>query len=129
MKEKSTKKGTLGKVAAGVAIGAGLGVLFAPKSGKETRNDISNKVKTLTSKEYQDEFKRKVRELEKEIKELDKEKVLNIAKKKSTEVKEKAEELMQMAKEKGSVTLEKTASDLKKKAIKVAETVIAKLED
>ena len=59
MKEK--KKSGLGKVAVGAAIGVGLGVLFAPKSGKETRNDIKEKVKTLTSKEYQDEFKRKVR--------------------------------------------------------------------
>ena len=70
MKEK--KKSGLGKVVAGAAIGVGLGVLFAPKSGKETRNDIKEKVKTLTSKEYQDEFKRKVKELESEIKSLDK---------------------------------------------------------
>ena len=46
MKEKETKKKKgLGKVAVGAAIGVGLGVLFAPKSGKETRQDISNKVK------------------------------------------------------------------------------------
>lgn len=31
-------------VAAGTAIGAVSGVLFAPKSGKETRNDIACKV-------------------------------------------------------------------------------------
>ncbi len=127
MKEK--KKSGLGKVAVGAAIGVGLGVLFAPKSGKETRNDIKEKVKTLTSKEYQDEFKRKVKELESEIKSLDKEKVLNIAKKKSAELKEKAEELIEMAKAKSDAALEKTANNLKQKAIKTAEMVIAKLED
>ncbi len=127
MKEK--KKSGLGKVVAGAAIGVGLGVLFAPKSGKETRNDIKEKVKTLTSKEYQDEFKRKVKELESEIKSLDKEKVLNIAKKKSAELKEKAEELIEMAKAKSDAALEKTANNLKQKAIKTAEMVIAKLED
>ena len=127
MKEK--KKSGLGKVVAGAAIGVGLGVLFAPKSGKETRNDIKEKVKTLTSKEYQDEFKRKVKELESEIKSLDKEKFLNIAKKKSAELKEKAEELIEMAKAKSDAALEKTANNLKQKAIKTAEMVIAKLED
>ena len=127
MKEK--KKSGLGKVVAGAAIGVGLGVLFAPKSGKETINDIKEKVKTLTSKEYQDEFKRKVKELESEIKSLDKEKVLNIAKKKSAELKEKAEELIEMAKAKSDAALEKTANNLKQKAIKTAEMVIAKLED
>ena len=127
MKEK--KKSGLGKVVAGAAIGVGLGVLFAPKSGKETRNDIKEKVKTLTSKEYQDEFKRKLKELESEIKSLDKEKVLNIAKKKSAELKEKAEELIEMAKAKSDAALEKTANNLKQKAIKTAEMVIAKLED
>ena len=127
MKEK--KKSGLGKVVAGAAIGVGLGVLFAPKSGKETRNDIKEKVKTLTSKEYQDEFKRKVKELESEIKSLDKEKVLNIAKKKSAELKEKAEELIEMAKAKSDAALEKTANNLKQKAIKTAEMVIAQLED
>lgn len=127
MKEK--KKSGLGKVAVGAAIGVWLGVLFAPKSGKETRNDIKEKVKTLTSKEYQDEFKRKVKELESEIKSLDKEKVLNIAKKKSAELKEKAEELIEMAKAKSDAALEKTANNLKQKVIKTAEMVIAKLED
>lgn len=33
---------TIAKVVTGSAIGAGLGVLFAPKSGKETREDIKN---------------------------------------------------------------------------------------
>lgn len=33
---------TVAKVVAGSAIGAGLGVLFAPKAGKETREDIKN---------------------------------------------------------------------------------------
>ena len=37
------KKGGFGKFVCGAAIGAGLGLLFAPKSGKETREDLKKK--------------------------------------------------------------------------------------
>lgn len=41
-KEEYTMKNSLVYLVAGGAIGAGLALLFAPKSGKETREDISN---------------------------------------------------------------------------------------
>ena len=41
-KNNMEKKSGFGKFLAGAAIGAGLGVLFAPKSGKETRKDFSS---------------------------------------------------------------------------------------
>lgn len=37
------KKRDLGKIAAGAALGAGLGILLAPKSGSETRKRIKRK--------------------------------------------------------------------------------------
>ena len=37
------KKGGLGKFLCGAAVGAGLGLLFAPKTGKETRADLKKK--------------------------------------------------------------------------------------
>lgn len=36
---------TFAKIITGAGLGAGLGLLFAPKSGKETREDIKNKAK------------------------------------------------------------------------------------
>ena len=40
---KEKKKSGLGKFIAGVAIGTGIGVLFAPKKGSETRAELKAK--------------------------------------------------------------------------------------
>ncbi|SCG82811.1 hypothetical protein DW1_1238 [Proteiniborus sp. DW1] len=51
-KEKKMRKEIAKKVAVGTAVGTALGavtgVLFAPKSGKETREDIAKKTKEAT---------------------------------------------------------------------------------
>ena len=45
------KKGNgLGKFLAGAAVGIGLGVLFAPKSGKETRKELKEKFDEMVKK-------------------------------------------------------------------------------
>lgn len=44
-KIRREKASTVAKIVAGAGIGVGLGILFAPKSGKETREDIVNKTK------------------------------------------------------------------------------------
>ena len=41
---KDNKKSGLGKLLAGVAIGTGLGILFAPKKGEETRKELKEKI-------------------------------------------------------------------------------------
>ena len=41
---------TFAKIITGASLGASLGVLFAPKSGKETRKDIKNKA--VESKDF-----------------------------------------------------------------------------
>ncbi len=45
-----SKKGTVGKVLAGAAIGVGIGTLIAPKKGSETRKDIKNKAGEVVDK-------------------------------------------------------------------------------
>ena len=93
------KKSGIGKFIAGAAVGAGLGILFAPKKGSETRRDLKNKLDELIGKakeidieEVKEEFLKKVDEVKKELEDLDKEKVLKIAKKKGEELKQKSEE-------------------------------------
>ena len=131
-----SKKGGLGALLAGVGIGAGLGMLFSPKSGEEMRKDLKKKIdglideaKKIDVNEVKDEFFRKVDEIKLEIEDLDKEKALKIAKEKSEDLKRKTADLVNLAKEKGTPVLEKTADEVRQKAISVTKSVLKKLED
>ena len=135
MMSKEKKKSGLGKFLAGAAIGAGLGVLFAPKKGSETRRELKQKFDELVAKakeididEVKENIENKVEEIKAELEDLDKEKVLKIAKKKAKEIETKANELLNYAIEKGTPVLEKTASTVKEKTIEVTKQILAKLE-
>ena len=130
-----SKKNGLGKFVFGAAVGAGLGVLFAPKKGDETRKALKEKTEELISKlkevdvdEVKAEVEKRVKELKDEIEDLDKEKVLQIAKDKSNAICKKAEELVLYAKEKGTPVLENAADSVRKEAVRVTKIVLEKLE-
>lgn len=132
----SKEKKGLGKLFAGVAIGAGLGVLFAPKKGSETRKDLMNKFEELKLKakdididEVRDNIDEKIENLKAELADLDKEKVLKIAKKKAGQIRDMAEELVDYAVEKGTPVLEKAATAARNKAIDVTKEILEKLEN
>jgi len=131
----SKKKSGLGKFIAGAAIGAGLGVLFAPKKGSETREDIKMliddmiaKVKSIDIDEVKEEFEAKLYSIKDELEDLDKEKVLKVAKKKAKQIQDAAEELVNYAIEKGTPVLEKTADSIREAAIKTTKEVLDRLE-
>lgn len=123
-----------GKFALGAAIGVGLGVLFAPKKGEETRKELRKKLddlvaqtKSIDIKEVKSEFNKKVEEIKMELVDLDKEKVLEIAKEKGSALKEKAQELLDLAIEKGTPVLKKTANDVLDSVIKISKDTQKKL--
>ena len=131
-----SKKKSIWPFVAGVGLGVGAGMLFAPKKGEDLRKDVKNKIDELINKakeidvdEVKDEFMKKIDEVKAELEDLDKEKVLAIAKKKGNELKEKAEDLVEYAKEKGTPVLEKTAKEVKLKAAMVTREVLKRLED
>ena len=130
------RKSGLGKFVAGLAIGAGLGILFAPKKGSETREDLKNffddmikKVKDIKASDVREAIEKKIEEIKVGLSELDKEKVWSIAKEKGHQLKEKCEDLIAYTKEKGTPVVEKTAKELKNKTANVVRGVLDKLEN
>lgn len=134
MKKKKVMK-TVGVATLGAAVGAGLGIMFAPKKGSETRedlkkaiNDLKSKIKNINIKETKKSLEDKVSKLEEDIESLYEEDILGNVKKKSKEILHNIEDLMKISKEKGEDMIEETIFNLKTKAIEVTEDIQNKLE-
>lgn len=130
-----SKKG-LGKFIGGVALGAGLGLLFAPDKGENTRKVLSKKIEELINKvkevdldEVKDELMFRAESLQLELSNLNKENAKEYVKEKAVAIKEKAEELYKLAIEKGTPVVEKAADEVRKQALKVVKDVENKLEE
>lgn len=130
-----SKKG-LGKLLAGVGLGVGIGLLFAPKKGSETRADLKNKMneligkaKEIDIKEVKENVENKIAEIKEELKDLDKEKVLEIAKDKGEKIKTKLGDLAEYVKEKGTPVLVSAVEEVRKSTVKVLKSTIKKLEN
>ena len=116
----------VGKFLAGAALGGALGVLFAPKKGSESRQDLKDKATDVAKKVYHLCFE--TERFEEEVKDLDKEKALDIAKQKAKQLKKQANDIVALAIEKGTPVLEKAAEEAKAKTISILNATIKKLE-
>ena len=129
-----SRKG-IGRFIGGLAIGAGLGILFAPDKGENTRKMLAKKLEEIYKKakeididEVKDELLYKVETLQAELASLDKEKVKEMALTKAKQIKEKAEDLYKYAIEKGTPVVEKAADEVRRQALKVVKDAETKLE-
>lgn len=131
---KMSKNG-MGKFLTGVAVGVGLGILFAPKKGSETRQDLKNKMddlikkaKDLDKEDVKLAIEEKVNKIRESLADLNKEKVLTIAKKKARQIQDMAQELVDYVVSKGTPVVEKAADAVRKQAIATTKNVLDKLE-
>lgn len=130
------KKSGFGKFLVGIGAGVGLGFLFAPEKGSETRKalkvklqELVNEVKNLDAEDVKFQIEEQIAEIKQELEELDKEKVLNLAKEKSEKIKKSIEDLYNLAKEKATPVIETAVEELRSNAINVTKEVLAKLEE
>ncbi len=129
-------KKSVGNLVLGIAIGASLGILFAPKKGSQTRRELKEKMLDLVSRakelsisDVSKMIEERIAEIRRDLNDLDKEKVLKIAKKKSEDIKRKCQELVDLAIEKGTPVLKDAAIDVRDKTIDVMQDIIKKLEN
>ena len=124
-----------GKLLAGMGLGVGLGLLFAPEKGEKTRkklmaklNEMYENAKNVDVDDVKDSIENQILEIKEELSDLDKEKALKIAKEKGKKIVKKSEELYKLAVEKGTPVLESAADEIRKTSIEVLNTITNKLE-
>lgn len=124
-----------GKFLLGAGVGLGLGLLFAPKSGDETRKelkakiaDLYEKIKHIDAEDVKDSITEKLTELQTELKSLDKEKVKQIAIEKAGNIKKKAEDLVKIAVDKGTPAVQKAAKEVKDATVVALKKLTEKIE-
>lgn len=130
------KKRTIFGFIAGTIFGATLGIIFAPKSGKETRKDIVKKAKEIKNKaknidldDIREFVVEKSADIEEKLCKLSKEKVLKNAKSLASTIKKDVSNLCNSIKDISEDVMQESVEKLKTKAEKTIEKVLSKLKE
>ena len=112
-------KSGFSKFLVGTAIGIGIGLLVAKKTGKETRSDLKNKfseleekMKSLEPGDLKEGAIRKFREVKQKLSTLEKEDVEAIASEKLDDIKQSLSDLAKLVKKKSAPMIRKLTDEL-----------------
>ena len=130
------EKKTFVSFLAGTIFGAALGIVFAPKSGKEMRKDISKHAKKITKKvkdidldDVREFVIEKSADIEDKLSKLSKEKVLKDAKKLAKDIEKDIANLYDSVKDISEDVMQDSIEKLKEKAAATIEKVLKKLKE
>ncbi len=133
---KKEKVKILTALGIGSIIGGLAGVLFAPRSGSETRAKIKESIvnlkENLTNIKEEDVKKyidKKLDEIDKEVNKLEKQEEYKKARRQAKKIINKINRLINYTNKKGMDKFEDLILDLKEKASNISEEVLTYLED
>lgn len=119
----------------GFAIGTGIGILFAPKSGRETRKELKESldklvasIKDLDKEEIKDILILKITDIKTSLEELDKETILENAKDLVKKIKIKLGELKILVVNNTTPYVEACNEKFRESTINLLNKMVARLE-
>lgn len=120
----------------GALVGAGLGILLAPKEGSETRNNLKKSfsllvdtIKDIDVEESKAILFNKVTEIKEELSSIHSDLAKETAKEKVEIITEKCNELVSDAREIGAPVVEKVALEVKSGAVHLLEDFLEELNE
>ncbi len=120
----------------GAFVGAGIALLLAPQSGKETRkmlkikmDNLKKKLSEIEPEDVKEKAVKIINDIKDGLSELDQEKAIELIKEKSIWIAAKADDLVHLAVEKGTPVFESAARDIKRKTSIVLKDLANKIDE